>query len=795
MVNTTLASTLVFANPQWMWLVVCLGLIALAFLFYNYASSHLRGGWRVLAIVLKMMAFVLLGVALLEPVWVDEFPRNGANDLALIADNSRGLKVEKQGEALQQALNFKEPDNPPGWLATWQELFRVQAYQFDRRLKRVDDFSGLDFTGDASSVLTSLKSLRNRYEKRPLAAMVIFTDGNATDIAAIDTVLATLAESESGKKVPVFPILVGRELKNIRDLAIKEVEVSQSAFEDAPLTISVQASARGTFERGVEVFVKNDKEEVVGTEVVVFAGSGEVRPGQVRLKIGGVKPGISFYTVGIRPVVATGVEEAPEITRENNQRTVAVDRGSGPYRVLYVSGRPNWEFKFLRRALSEDAEIDLVGLLRIAKREPKFEWRGRTGESGNPLFRGFGKDIPEETQKYDEPVMIRLNTKDAEELRDGFPRDAKSLFSHYRAIVFDDMEAEFLSAEQQSLVEDFVSKRGGTVMMLGGQESFRAGNWHNTPMARLLPVYIDRMESGPAAQFGTFNLSREGWLEPWMRLRGTQDEETGRLAYMPEFFSINRVPAIKPGASLLATVTDRERRQHPAIVVQPYGEGRTGAVMIGDFWRWGMKDELLQKDLAKMWRQLIRWSVVASPGLVTQEVQQVSEGTLPMTKIAVRVRTPEFFPEDDATVRLELLRPGATEAEKFSGDPSLDEAGVFTGDHFMEAAGGYRLKTTARDSEGKVIGELETGWAFNPEADEFRSLEPNRALLEQIARASGGEVIALDKLDQLTEKLKNLNVPVMDSRQSPFWHAPWVFLMALLCMIGEWGIRRWKGTL
>ena len=61
-----------------------------------------------------------------------------------------------------------------------------------------------------------------------------------------------------------------------------------------------------------------------------------------------------------------------------------VDRGGGPYRVLYVCGRPNWEFKFLRRALSEDEQVELVGLVRIARREPKFSFRSKAGEAADP---------------------------------------------------------------------------------------------------------------------------------------------------------------------------------------------------------------------------------------------------------------------------------------------------------------------------------------------------------------------------------------------------------------------------
>ena len=807
------ASSLVFANPHWLWIAALLGTAAFFVLLLSYANSNLPLPWKVPAFALKLLAIILLALALLEPVWVDEFPRDGANDLIVVADNSRGLAVADQGASLRQALEPAPSGESPEWLTDLAEVFRMQLYQFDRRLRRVHDYSDLDFSGNASAALTSLKSLRIRYEKRPLAAMVIFTDGNATDTESVQSVLDALQKTQSGgnektkdKPIPVYPVLVGSNgLAGKRDLALRKVSVSQSAFEDAPLNVSIQAEARGKFPHGVEVFALDEKEKEVATEPVLFAGEGTFRTAAARLKIGGVKPGVSFYRIGIRSLDLENKEEGKsevenELTMENNSRLVAADRGRGPYRVLYVAGRPNWEYKFLRRALAGDAEVELVALIRIARREPKFEWRGRIGESGNPLFRGFDKDLPEETQSYDEPVLIRLNTKDEDELREGFPREAATLFSNYRAIILDDVESEFLSAERQNLIESFVSKRGGTVIMLGGQESYRTGKWENTPVARLLPVYAGRLArargDGPA-QYATFNLTREGWLEPWMRLRGNQDEESGRLAYMPEFFSINRVPAIKPGASLLATVTDGERRQHPAIAVQRFGEGKSAAVMIGDFWRWGLKDELLQKDLAKMWRQLIRWAVAETSGQVTHEVQIVSEGTLPAAKIGARVRTDEFLPRDDATVRFELFEPGEgkTEPVKLAGDPSLEEAGLFSASHFIEEEGAYRLKTTARDGEGKVIDELETGWAFNPAADEFRSLEPNRGMLERIAKATGGEVLTMSQLDKLPALLRDLNMPVMDTRQRPFWHTPWIFLLALLCLVGEWGVRRWKGVL
>ena len=119
-----------------------------------------------------------------------------------------------------------------------------------------------------------------------------------------------------------------------------------------------------------------------------------------------------------------------EATLVNNRRLVVVDRGKGPFRVLYVAGRPNWEYKFMRRALAEDNELDLVGLMRVANKEPKFTFRSRKGEKTNSLFRGFGNEKDDTAEQYDEAVMIRLDTRDEVELRDGFPKYAEGLFQY-----------------------------------------------------------------------------------------------------------------------------------------------------------------------------------------------------------------------------------------------------------------------------------------------------------------------------------------------------------------------------
>ncbi len=178
-------------------------------------------------------------------------------------------------------------------------------------------------------------------------------------------------------------------------------------------------------------------------------------------------------------------------------------------------------------------------------------------------------------------MLIRLGTRDAKELSDGFPKSAEDLFSEYRAIIIDDLEAGFFTQEQMHLVQRFVSERGGALLMLGGQECYQAGGYDHTPIGSMLPVYIDRTTTASPMLDARFNLTREGWLESWMRLRTDRAEDEKRLAAMPAFYAINQTFAIKPGASILATVSDSAQTTMPAIVAQRFGEGRVASMMIG----------------------------------------------------------------------------------------------------------------------------------------------------------------------------------------------------------------------
>jgi uncharacterized membrane protein len=443
--------------------------------------------------------------------------------------------------------------------------------------------------------------------------------------------------------------------------------------------------------------------------------------------------------------------------------------------------------------LAADDEVQVPSLIRIAKREPKFEWRGRVGENSNPLFRGFGDQGS--AQRYDQPVLIRLGTRDALELAEGFPKSAEALLGDYRAIVLDDLEAEFFTQEQMRLMERFVSERGGALMMLGGQESFHAGGYEHTPVGRMLPVYLDRVSRVPPLQNARMDMTREGWLEPWMRLRPSQEEDERRLASMPGFHSVNPIFSIKPGASVLATVSTQDAT-FPALAAQRFGEGRVLALMVGDLWRWGMSDPEAMKDQERFWRQLMRWLVVDVP----DRVQVSAELGAQSVKLAVRVREASFEPMDDALVRLEVTAPDGHKSQLY-GEPSLKEAGLFEAEFFPKLPGAYRAEAKVEragaeaDARARAafVSVKSTGWVFQPLVQEMARLAPAREPLQRLADSTGGRVLALDELGSLPDLLRAIEVPVQETLSEPLWHSP-VFFALILGLLGvEWLLRRKGG--
>jgi len=382
------------------------------------------------------------------------------------------------------------------------------------------------------------------------------------------------------------------------------------------------------------------------------------------------------------------------------------------------------------------------------------------------------------------------------------------------------------------LIQKFVSERGGGFLMLGGAESFREGKFHRTPIGDLLPVYLDNPpEHLPPGELRPL-LTREGLLLPWARLRNNEQDEKERLAQVVPFGVLNKVRGVKPGATVVSKVRDSQGDIHPALVAQRFGNGRVGAMLLGDVWHWGFKDEESHRDMDKAWRQLMRWLVVDVPKRIDLQVQAKPGDPNNAVLLQLRARDKKFQPLDNATVSLQIApaaqasglsatgqasslsttgrttraalheaaatmrhgtnQPG-TKPVLLTAEPSGREPGLYEAVFVPRETGGYLAEAVVTGENGAEVGRAEAGWTSDPAAEEFRSLRPNRALLEEIAKRSGGEIVPANGLGAFARSLPNRKAPITETWTSPLWHQAGVFLFALACFVAEWGLRRQRG--
>jgi hypothetical protein len=165
-----------------------------------------------------------------------------------------------------------------------------------------------------------------------------------------------------------------------------------------------------------------------------------------------------FHTLTVRVPV-----RPRETVSRNNERKVLVSVVDRIEDILYYEGEPRPEFAFLRRAVRDDRQLRVVGLQRTAE------------------------------NKY-----LRLGVKDSLDLVAGFPRTREELF-RYRGVVLGSVEASAFTVDQLRMLAEFVSRRGGGLLALGGRRAFGEGGYRDTPLDEVLPVRLDQPAgSGPS---------------------------------------------------------------------------------------------------------------------------------------------------------------------------------------------------------------------------------------------------------------------------------------------------------
>ena len=763
--ETFARSEFLWASGWSQWLLVALIAVAALALGASLLRNRHDLPWLKLGVigVLELALVATLLVMLWRPALLTQTLRAGENTVAVLLDTSASMSY---GEGERSRLQLAVAALRDGTLPGLESQFEVELLGFAGQSFSLPSLDEVPVPGPRTDIGQALLGVERGASAGALAAIVLVSDGGDNS-GELDP--ARLAEIASFG-VPVHTLGVGREVLE-EDLELEDVQIAPQSSAGA--TVSAQVSIRHG--QGALAQLKvYDGDAILATESIQLPDEPGVTTRWIDLEVG---------EAGIRDLrfAIDGIPGETNLINNVQQRPLEVPERRRS--VFYYEGEPRWEYKFIRRAFDEESAIRIATLIRTTP----------------------NKDY-------------RQGLSSGEELAEGFPTEAEELFA-YDAVIIGSLEAAALSEAQQELLYDFVSERGGTLLMLGGPRGLADGGWGATKVGELLPADLPLAEERTFARASedaeAFAVLPEDTPSLITRLDADDEANAEIWASMPALADLQliRPESLKPGAESLLEAGYRDATW-PLLIRHRFGQGTAYILATSGTWRWQMLREHTDMMHETFWRQLAQALTASVPEPVTLSTERVYYGDESSVTFRADVRDEEYAPATDATVSLQVDFPGgAVETLTMQAVPGVPGRYESTVD--AAPTGIYRVVAeatmAAEPTAGETTADGTTPVAAAPEREslgrsrlairredgisEHFQVQQNRALLERIAASTGGRYFTLEEADEIPEAVQFSDAGIVERRLLELWNMPFFFLLLVVLKSGEWLLRLWWGRL
>src|SRR5271156_2076517 len=559
-------------------------------------APTMRGPRSAVVWILQSLLVCLLLFLLWQPALSIATLRPQQNIVAVVIDDSKSMSTEEDGHSRKEQVLATLNG---GLLNSLRKKFQVRLYRLGDHLERIEAVDKLNASAPATHIGEGLKEVLEDSATLPIGAVVLMSDG-ADNSGGID--LDTISDIKR-QRIPIHTVGFGRE-RMAHDIEVTDVQLPARSLAKSRLEAQVTFHQWGLKGDKVHLVVR-DSGKILTSRDVVLQGDGAAQTETVLFNAGdaGVK-NLQF-----------SIDALPQEDNKNNNtltRVLYVDNATP--KVLYIEGEPRWDFKFIRRAVEDDKNITLYTIVRTTQ---------------NKLY-----------------VQVPTGAQTGE-LKDGFPTKVDDLFS-YQGIILGTVEANYFPPAQQQLIEQFVDRRGGGLLFLGGRSSLADGGYEKAPFSDLLPVRLPDHKNTFHRDPATAQLTQAGRDSLITRIEDNPDANVERWKKLPYLMNFQEAGQPKPGALVLADM-NASGHKLPLLITENYGRGRTAVFATGGDWRWQMLQPLEDMSHEIFWRQLLRWLVSDTPSRVVASTPRPILFDDGRAKLRAEVRDTTYLPTSDAS--------------------------------------------------------------------------------------------------------------------------------------------------
>ncbi len=724
----------------WVLLILCSAVAAgLGWFLWKRQSRNLRGTrWIALAALQALSLWVLL-VMLWRPALRVTALKAQQNIVAVVVDDSRSMQLKDAGGEARIAAVKAQLSG--GLLDNLRGRFQVRLSRAGASLERIQNLESVNGGQPVTRLGEAMRQMMDESSSLPIGAVVVFTDGS-DNAGGLDA--DTLSEIRR-RRIPIHTVGYGAE-KLGKDIEIVDVDVPQRALSDSRISAAVTIKNSGLEGQKAKLTIEADG-KIVASRDVTLAADGAPQTETMMFAAG---------LAGARNVKARVAKVDGEQNPDNNQVTRLVNVESSKPRILYVEGEPKWDFKFIRRALDGDRNLQLTTMLRTTQNK-----------------------------------IYRQGVENGKELEEGFPEKEEELFI-FSGLIVGGVESSWFTPKQQQMIKDFADRRGGGVLFLGGRGGLSDGGYQTTLLNEILPVTLSDRKNTFHREPATVELTNAGRDNLIARLEEEPAKNFERWKKLPYLANYQESGPAKPGATVLIDALPTSRGRHPLLVTQRYGRGRTALFATAGTWRWQMLQDVKDQSHEVFWQQMLRWLVTETPAQISASPSQpvlLDDGRI---ELRADVRDKAYQPLPSATVEARVLGPGGS-AAMLPLAPDSKQPGIFTTKWNAAQKGSYVVEILAKNGKEELGRDVFTFLREDGVAENFHA-EQNRVLLEGLSRQTNGNYYTPETVKNLSDDISYSEAGVTTRESKELWNMPALFLLFALSKGGEWILRRRWGA-